>query len=444
MKKKFGLLLATAVVMNVFCAASFASTSPLEKYNLYDDVMGGSTPSSANQDRERATSDFYNNSMRPGSDGADGKMTEEQKQEAELAKKNQSLDTVLNSVNKGEMIGPRNKALRESSRRVFSDLKNPDPWKSEISFYPNPSINGIREKYRRSNFAGALQESISLVNHRNFSSLTNEQKTMAYYYLAMSYTKCGQKDNAVRAYEKVISLNDCPMIVKYATNGRNCVMGKTDTDACYPNVNVPELVYPNAHIADSISPSDLVPIDPNTLINKNMKKLQNSIVPEIQNATNGKDGEKPLNLPFGTQDAELDKFINAPYGNGLSPKFNNEYKQIQLRTLQKKMNAEAEEESKSGKPTGKAAPVDLSSLETVNLAYDANSSSEMEKLEKDPEYIRQKQEIEELNKLFGSKSNGEGDITDLLPYVTEQGDKKLSPEVIQALMMQSVMSDLTL
>ena len=190
MKKKFGLLLATAVVMNVFCAVSFASTSPLEKYNLYDDVMGGSTPSSANQDRERATSDFYNNSMRPGSDGADGKMTEEQKQEAELAKKNQSLDTVLNSVNKGEMIGPRNKALRESSRRVFSDLKNPDPWKSEISFYPNPSINGIREKYRRSNFAGALQESISLVNHRNFSSLTNEQKTMAYYYLAMSYTKC--------------------------------------------------------------------------------------------------------------------------------------------------------------------------------------------------------------------------------------------------------------
>lgn len=151
-----------------------------------------------------------------------------------------------------------------------------------------------------------------------------------------------------------------------------------------------------------------------------------------------------MNLPFGTQDAELDKFINAPYGNGLSPKFNNEYKQIQLRTLQKKMNAEAEEESKGGKPTGKAAPVDLSSLETVNLAYDANSSSEMEKLEKDPEYIRQKQEIEELNKLFGSKSNGEGDITDLLPYVTEQGDKKLSPEVIQALMMQSVMSDLTL
>lgn len=439
MKKKFGLLLATVVVMNIFCTASFASSSPLEKYNLYDDVMGGGNTSS-NQDRERATSDFYNNSMRPGSGASNEQMTEEQKQEAELAKKNQSLDSVLNSVNTGEMVGPRNKALRESSRRVYSDLKASDPWKSEISFYPNPTINSIREKYRRSNFAGALQESISLVNHRNFPRLSNEQKTMAYYYLAMSYTKCGQKDNAVRAYEKVISLHDCPMIVKYATNGRNCVLGKNDSDKCYPNVNVPELVYPNAHIADSISPSDLVPIDPNTLINKNMKKLQNSIVPEIQSATqNGKDNEKPLNLPFGTQDAELDKFINAPYGNGLSPKFNEEYKQIQLRTIQKKMNAEAEEDEK-GVPTGKAAPINE---DTVNSVSD-NSESELEKLEKNPEFIRQNQEIEELNKLFGTKANGEGDITDLLPYTTEQGDKKLSPQVIQALMMQSMMSDFTL
>ena len=86
----------------------------------------------------------------------------------------------------------------------------------------------------------------------------------------------------------------------------------------------------------------------------------------------------------------------------------------------------------------------MSSLDSVNLAYDNSSDSEMDKLEKDPEYIRQKQEIEELNKLFGTKANGEGDITDLLPYVTEQGNKKLSPEVIQALMMQSMMNDLTL
>ena len=41
----------------------------------------------------------------------------------------------------------------------------------------------------------------------------------------MCYTKVNDKENAIKAYEKVISLNDNPMIVKYATNGRNCVMG---------------------------------------------------------------------------------------------------------------------------------------------------------------------------------------------------------------------------
>ena len=46
--------------------------------------------------------------------------------------------------------------------------------------------------------------------------------------------------------------------------------------------------------------------------------------------------------------------------------------------------------------------------------------------------------------MFGNSSSKEGDITDLLPYVSEQGEKKLSPEVIQALMMQSMMNDLTL
>ena len=38
------------------------------------------------------------------------------------------------------------------------------------------------------------------------------------------------------------------MIVKYATNGRNCVMGSDDAK-CYQDVNVPELIYPYADVA---------------------------------------------------------------------------------------------------------------------------------------------------------------------------------------------------
>jgi len=466
MKKQLGLLLAVMMVMNIASSVSLAA-SPLEKYNLYDDVMG--TGSSGNQDRERATSDFYSNSMRPGSDAATAQAAAEaaeaaeQAEEAARQERAKNIQEILDSVNTGEMIGPRNKDLRESSRKVYSDLKTPEPWTSEISFYSKPSLTGVKENYRKSNFAGALQECISLVNHRGFKTLTNEQKTIAYYYLAMSYTKCGQKENAIRAYEKVIALNDCPMIVKYATNGRNCVMqsaaasavpadgsspqtASATTEKCYPDVNVPELVYPNAHIADTIDADDLVPIDPNTLVNRNMKRLQNKVSP-VTNAVEGAPGipgnEQPLNLPFGTQDAELDKFINAPYGNGLSPQFNEEYKQIQLRTIQKKMNSEGNSEEKQNQTHLDAIKLDKKSdSNTIKLAYD--SESMYEKLQKDPEYIRQQQEIEEISRMFGKTSSKDGDLTDLLPYVTEQGEKKLSPEVIQALMMQSMMNDLTL
>lgn len=464
MKKQLGLLLAVIMVMNVAGSVSLAE-SPLDKYNLYDDVMGSG---SGNSDRERATSDFYSNSLRPGSEAAAANASSEEMAALEAAERAEEtarqqriedIQKVLDSVNTGEMIGPRNKNLRESSLKVYGDVKTPEPWAAETSFYSRPSLAGIKENYRKSNFAGALQECISLVNHNGFKTLTNEQKTIAYYYLAMCYTKCGQKENAIRAYEKVIALNDSPMIVKYATNGRNCVMKDTATQAspnngsqgpqtsetCYPDVNVPELVYPNAHIADTINADDLVPIDPNTLFTRNMKRLQNKVSP-VANTGNGIDNavnDTPLNLPFGTQDAELDKFINAPYGNGLSPQFNEEYKQIQLRTIQKKMNSEGNSDDRQNQTHQEVIQIDKKSdSNTIKLAYD--SESMVEKLKQDPEYIRQQKEFEEISRMFGTSSKKEGDLTDLLPYITEQGEKKLSPEVIQALMMQSMMNDLTL
>ena len=82
----------------------------------------------------------------------------------------------------------------------------------------------------------------------------------------------------------------------------------------------------------------------------------------------------------------------------------------------------------------------------IKLAY-AEPSKMFEELSKDPEYIRQKQELEELQMLFASetsKSERKNDMMDLLPYMSEQGDKKLSPEVMQSLMMQSLMGNLTL
>ena len=110
MKKQLGLLLAVMMVVNVLSTVSFAA-SPLDKYNLYDDVMGGGN--SSNSDRERATSDFYASSLRPGSEAAAANgtpQTEEERDQAEETARQErikNIDQVLNSVHTGDLIGPR-------------------------------------------------------------------------------------------------------------------------------------------------------------------------------------------------------------------------------------------------------------------------------------------------------------------------------------------------
>lgn len=427
MKKKLGLLLAAVMVFNTISTAAFAWDSPLKKYNLYDDVTGGG---SANDERERVMDEYNANSLRAGNGGGSPS------QDLTFADNNSNVNV--------DVPKSRNETLRESSRNLYSEQIEATPaWEEGPSFYPNPSFDSIVEKYRRSDFAGCLQECISYVRQ-------NPHDTLGFYYLAMCYTKVNDKDNAILAYERVIMLNDNPMIVKYATNGRNCIMGNED-EKCYQNVNEPELVYPYANVVNT----NLTPVDPETLVNRNLAKLKDRLSPveteddkdSANNYKDNKDNKVKYELPFGKQDSELDKFIEAPYGNGLSPELNKEYKQLQLRKIKDTINQTESTNNKEYNNMNDIKKFDnqKSDSETIKLAYEIPSNV-MEEISKDPEYIRQKQEMEELNMLLGNdrNNNNRNDMMDLLPYMSEQGDKKLSPEVIQSMMMQSIMGNLTL
>ena len=81
--------------------------------------------------------------------------------------------------------------------------------------------------------------------------------------------------------------------------------------------------------------------------------------------------------------------------------------------------------------------------ETIKLAYEP-STIDFKSIEKDPDFIKQRQEFEELNMLLGNdKKSDSNDITNLLPYMTE-GDQKVSPEVIKDMMMQSMMESISI
>lgn len=334
MRKNLKVFLMAILVASTVSGISYAFTSPLQKYNLYEDTH------KKGAGRQGVMSEYYYNI--PNADST--------------VKYNPAANSVPSTVNvaskpvpavaaptadvaEGEAPQRRNDYLRESSKKRFG--KTSPGWLEGPSFYADPSFESIKAKYKASNFAGCRQEAESYVRlHPN--------DTLGFYYLAMSYAKTGDMDNAILAYEKVISLHDNPMIVKYATNGRNCVMNPSE-ETCYPNVNEPEYIYPYAHIADG---KDMTPINPQVLINRNISNLQGKLSP-IQEAINP-DGEPQTDengniiqdvtnqinqkYPFANQDADLDAFINAPYGSGMSPELERQYKQTKLKEIQQHLN----------------------------------------------------------------------------------------------------------
>ena len=321
MQKRTAKLLTLLLVLGITAPVSYGA-SPLSGYDLYKDTHANEASNDGS--REQVMGEFYSNSLA----AKRAKRNASSSNVSPVPKSTPSYSQDGSSYNL-ETPKRRNEVLRESSKEVHADSSKPADWTTAVSFYKNPSLSSIIQRYKRSDFAGCMQESISYVKK-------HPKDTLGFYYLAMSYAKVNDKENAIKAYEKVISLNANPMIVKYATNGRNCVMNP-DADNCYQKVNEPEYIYPYANIAQDI---DLTPVDPKTLVNKNLSELQSQIIPASDSTSQGKDGEKKegVKLPFGEQDSKLDEFINAPYGNGLAPELDKEYKEQQLRKLQKNIN----------------------------------------------------------------------------------------------------------
>ncbi len=417
MKRKISILLTAIMIAGIAPQISYGFVNPLKNYDLYADTHTDNSPTN------NAMSEMYYNNQAQNSQSmnrppAQVPTTEEGTIEVKL-----------------DVPQRRNDYLRESSRKVFGT--GTANWTKGPYFYEEPNLGSIIEKYHLSNFAGCMQECEAYVK-------THPHDTLGYYYLAMSYAKCGKKEDAILAYEMVINLNDNPMIVKYATNGRNCVIGNEDEAKCYPNVNEPEYIYPYREMAQDIG---LTPVNPQDLINRNLTELQerlNPVVPPVDNA--GQDGENKITLPFQNQDDSLDRFINAPYGTGFSPELEQEYKQLQLKNLKDQINSD--DNNTPGKYFQNIRDIkEFDSKKksegetTIKLAF--ADRMDVEDILKSPEYIQNKKELDEIKMMFGDYGTSDltSDMTTLLPQLAKD-DQNISPEVVQMMMMQSVMPNI--
>lgn len=142
-------------------------------------------------------------------------------------------------------------------------------------------VSGIR-KYKQGNYVGCLQDLYNYVRR----SENNFKNQLAIYYLGMAYTKTGNVEKAKLYYERTKALNPNNTLGQYASKGLVCI---NDPANCY------------------------------TVAKEETKT-----------------GQKPV------YESDLDKFINAPYGNGLSSDLNKEIERKRVERLRKEMNSDQE------------------------------------------------------------------------------------------------------
>lgn len=305
----------------------------------------------------------------------------------------------LEEISPSELSGSPNSALAPNAEQAQTSETNSQVTTSleqNVKFYPNANIKSGISKYKKGNYTGCLQELYAL-------SKKDPSNALAYYYMAMSYTKLGLESDAVDSYNKVISLSSNKFLVDYATKGRDCLTGGP---ACL-----------------SADPS------------KNSKA-------------------EPL--------SDLDKFINAPYGNGLSPELNAEIKQKQLQNIQQTINTKEQLEKKDiqkirdfdkknkselevNEKIASASVSDEDILNAIKTLKDAGVTVNVQPsgMDMTSQMFAQNPQMAEMSLLMGGNNNNNNNMMNMIPFMMAQSQsgKNIDPRVMQAMIMNSMMPD---
>lgn len=257
---------------------------------------------------------------------------------------------------------------------------------SSCSFAKSSQMNPVKiaiKKYKTGNYTGCLQTCQSIV--KNDSS-----NAVAYYYMAMSYVQAGKKDEAIKAYSKVLSLRPSTRLIEYASTGKRC------------------LETPDKCVLETDSSMAITP--------------------------------------------ELDRLISSPFNDGLSDVVRKDVEQRHLNSIKNQINSDkdiddyqliklndassqtptlAENKIASKQPTNDEIVAALKVLNEAGL----NPYNQMNNYQ-DPQ-------MAEINML--NPSNDNNSMSNMLPFMLTQskyGASNYSPQLMQAVMMNSMMPDL--
>ena len=314
-------------------------------------------------------------------------------------------------------------------------------------YYPEASLAGAIEKYKKSDYSGCIQELLSYV-------IKEPADAVAFYYIAMSYANIGDNSAAVEAYQKVIDLTKDPKLSEYAVKGKDCL---TNGPTCL-----------------------------NTETNQKNKGGKGSNESPEQSAAN--------------ETVLLEKFINEPYGSGLSQEMEKQMKEETLKQIQESINKKdslensdvqriknfdnenSSSETDTQDKIANAEPSDKEILKAIKTLRDAgmnvsvqaskdNSSDTYSAYPIHPHEISAENtqkimqtkasydcpvtmingytdpEMAQISLMLGNNnSNNNNGIMNMLPFLIQQNQngQNIDPQLMQAVMLQQMMPSMDL
>lgn len=254
------------------------------------------------------------------------------------------------------------------------------------------------KKYKAGNYTGCLQDCQSIVKR-------DPSSAVAYYYMAMSYAQAGKKNEAIAAYSKVLGLKTNLTLSEYANRGKTCL-------------ETPEKCTAGSGVA------------------------------------NGSD---------------LDNFITAPFRDGLSKTVKTEFEKKRIDSIKNEINSGKDlggyEFQKfrdytkdhssidngekiaqaTTKPTNDEIVAAMRVLNDAGLSPYSSANPMLPTQQINPE-------LAQINMLMGNNSNqssnnGNNAMMNMLPFMMAQGkngENSYSPQLMQAVLMNSMMPDFNL
>jgi hypothetical protein len=171
------------------------------------------------------------------------------------------------------------------------------------SVYAKANLSGFRQgiqQYKAGNYVGCMQAMQDVIRN-------DPGNAVARYYLAITYVKLGNKDEATKEYNNVISLNPESKLIEYAKLGLSYLSG-TATPGTPATPSTPGAT------PESL-PQINVPGDKNDFMSDKVKdSIREKGINKIINDANSKNGQVDPNVL-----RKLDRFPNKKSENTVTP-----------------------------------------------------------------------------------------------------------------------------